>query len=53
LGVQRRKFILEWKKKISDKSLADRSYKSTTKKERKAYQKQALQDALDDKYRDE
>ena len=42
LTLKRRKFILEWKKKISDKTNTDRNFKSTTRKQRKLERIQAL-----------
>jgi hypothetical protein len=53
LTTIRRKIILDWKKVISDKDNPERSYKSSSKKQRKAIQKLAEQQARDDKYSDE
>jgi len=38
LTIEQRKFILEWIKTISDKTNKDRTFKSTTKKQRKLLQ---------------
>ena len=53
LTIERRKVILDWKKTISDKTNPDRSYKPSTKKNRKAIQKLSDELALDDKYKNE
>lgn len=48
LSKQQRKIILDWIKKISDKSNRDRNYKPTTKKYRKFLQIQSRVDPSKD-----
>ena len=48
ISVQQRKFILEWIKKIKDKTNKERNFKSTTKKYRKLLQIQSRLDSSED-----
>jgi hypothetical protein len=53
LTIARRKVILEWKKTVSDKDNPDRSFKPSTKKARKDFQRLSEELTRNDKYKNE